>query len=128
MKLLSRVLFLTMVIALASGCGSARGPINWPGLVKCAPGISDLIASVSRVLIGDGPQDQTSISGRGKNELEDLARVHGPGTVACVVERLVNDWTGAGAAQEPLRLAAAARGQDFLTKVGTDAQLSPDVE
>jgi hypothetical protein len=116
-----RNLLLALALLLTA-CGP-HGPINWPGLFQCAPGISDLVGVVSRILIADGPADQTDMSTRGKRELEDLARTHGPSTVACVVERVVRDWNAPGAAQEPLRLAAAARGQAFLDQVGTHPQL-----
>jgi hypothetical protein len=66
------------------------------------------------------------MSTRGKRELEDLARTHGANTVACVVQRVVSDWNAPGAAQEPLRLAAAARGQDFLHQVGSHPQLTDE--
>lgn len=115
--------FACVVLILFASCGP-RGPINWPGMVECAPGISDLVGVVSRILLGDGPADQTAIGTRAKHELEDLARAHGADTVACVVERVVTDWNAPGAAQEPLRLAAAARGQDFLHQVGSDPQLT----
>jgi len=110
---------------LLVGC-VPHSPINWPGVVQCEPGISDLVSTVSRILIGDGPEDQKTISARGKDALEELARTHAPGVVACVVERVVHDWTSPGAAPEPRRLAAAARGRSFLNAVGTDAQLPQD--
>lgn len=117
-----RHLLVAISLVLLS-CGP-HGPINWPGLVECAPGISDLVGVVSRILLGAGPADQTELGTRGKRELEDLARTHGASTVACVIERVVSDWTAPGAAQEPLRLAAAARGRAFLSDVGTRPQLS----
>jgi len=114
-----------LLAALTSAC-VPHGPINWPGLVNCAPGVSDLVGVVSRILLAAGPADQTSIGDRAKQQLEDLAREHGANVVSCVVQRVISDWNAPGAAQEPLRMAAAARGKDFLRVVGSNPTLADE--
>lgn len=112
-----------LCVMLAAAC-VPHGKVNWPGLIDCAPETSDLVGLVSRILIADGPADQASISERGKQAMEDAARKYGPNTVACVVRRVVSDWQAPGAAQEPVRMAAAARGDNFLESVGAHPQLA----
>jgi predicted small lipoprotein YifL len=111
---------MLMLLALAlsvQACGQQR-PFSWPDALKCAPGIPDIIGVVSRVLLSDGSDNDLDISERGKAELTRLAVEHGADTVACVVDKLVDDWTSPGRSLHPTTLAAAARGQDFLNEIG----------
>ena len=115
------LLALPFVLAFV-GC-SVNGPgvqVNWPKVLQCGPNVSDLVGVVSRVLLADGGSDHATISVRAKSELEALARDYGPGTVACIVDRLVRDWRAPGATMEPNRVAAASRGEDFLRVVGVE--------
>jgi hypothetical protein len=103
-----------------------HGPIDWPRVVQCGPDISDIIGAVTRILLSDNHEsDAATLSGRAKDELSGLARTHGPDTVLCVIERLVNDWTAPGAASDPTRALGAARGQAFLDEVGVDIVTGP---
>lgn len=101
--------------------GSAGAPVSWPRLVQCAPSVEDVVGAVGRILLAD--DDDASISARGKRELEDLARVHGPSTIACLIERLVQDWTDPGKAQDPLLTHSAERGRAFLREVNSQPEL-----
>jgi hypothetical protein len=90
---------------------------TWPKVAECGgAAVSDLLGVVGRILMsGSGPR----IDAASKAELEQLAVAHGGSVVACVVDRLVRDWTSPGAAAVPERLEAASRGRDFLHEVGT---------
>lgn len=108
------------VFAVAlNGCGKLP-PIQWPKVAECADDIGgDLIGVVTRILLQDGAQ--AVLSERSKDEIAQVARDHGYGTtaVACMIDQLAHDWTSPGAAQEPTRVAAAARARAFLREVGT---------
>jgi hypothetical protein len=111
-----------------AGCGAAaaNGPgLDWPDVVECGPTVGNLVGTVSRVL-HEGARDQKTIGEAARAELEQLGLKHGTKTVACLVERLVHDWTSPGASAHPDRMAAAARGRDFLDDVGTKAILPDD--
>lgn len=124
---MTRLLLWLALSSFAASCSFANGqPVNWPAYTDCAPEVSDLVGTVSRILLGDGDADHRDIGDRAKDELTDLARAHGADTVACLVQQVVSDWTAPGAAQEPLRLSAAARGQDFLRDVHSVAHLQPE--
>ncbi len=118
---------LAGLLALA-GCTTAGGNthVDWPRALSCAPSTSDLVGSVSRVLLGDGDSSRTSISDRAVGELEDLARQQTPKVVACLVDELVSGWSRPGAAQEPNRVAATQRGRDFLDRVAKTSVIRRD--
>jgi hypothetical protein len=61
----------------------------------------------------------------GAERLKELAKEHGPATVACYVRRVIADYTRVGASANEERQNAAARGEDFLSDVGTKATLVP---
>jgi hypothetical protein len=116
--------------ALLTGCGTLAdtpdgSPVDWPDVVKCGPSVPDLVGTVSRVLLGSGGPSDVQIPERAHDELEDLARQHGPATVACLVDLLVRQWTAPGASRSPDRAGAAARGTDFLDDVGTHVDDNP---
>lgn len=120
---LSRVaVALIFVVVMAfgiGGCGTLA-QVDWPRLVQCGPGVSDIVAIVSRILLADG--SASTISDRGKAELQGLANEYGASTVACMIDRLRQDWTAPGAAQDSTRIAAAQRGSRFLADVGTQVE------
>lgn len=126
-------MFLSVFLAFAfahAGCGP-HGPINWPAMVECVPdAVSDLAPVVSRILLANagGSQEESTIGSRAKDELTTLASEHGANVISCLVQRFVSDWTSPGASQDPARIAAAHRGEDFLAQVGTRVDLNdPDV-
>lgn len=115
--LFASVFLFAFSVPLASGCGTLAGKkVDWPAVVSdCAPNVPDAIGKVSGILLNDG-------SGW-KDQLKDVAISEGPKTVACLVQRLVNDWSSPGAAQDPGVTAAADRGRAFLAEVGTTVRL-----
>jgi hypothetical protein len=114
---MTRLLAVAFILAL-SGCATTSGKgVSWPAVASCAPSTSDVVGSVSRVLLADGPASQRSISERAVDELEGLAREHTPRLVACLVDELVRGWSAPGAAAHPDRVAAVQRGRDFLERV-----------
>jgi hypothetical protein len=117
-------LVLVLVAVSAVSCTIPGHGIAWPKLVQCAPDVSDAVGTVGRILLADG--DDSSIGQRGKRELADLAARVGPKTVACLIERLVSDWTAPGASQDPLLIHSAERGRAFLAEVGTQAELAEE--
>jgi len=108
-----------------SPAGEPSGEVTWPELVQCGPDAHEIIGTVSRVLLDDGPINQSDLGTNAIAELEDLARKHGPETVACMVDLLIKDWTSVGAAASPERVGAANRGANFLRTVGTKVEASP---
>jgi len=107
-------LLITCAVVLGVGaptaCDRTQTPVNWPELVECGPGVSDLIGIVTEVLLGDGDV---------RTELDNLARTNGTETVVCVVERLRSDWSAPGASATPQRAKGVDRADAFLTDVGT---------
>lgn len=106
-----------MGLALAlslTGC-TPQKRVDWPKVLECGPDISDIITTVTRILLADGPR---SLSPSSTDELRDLALVHGTDVVACTIERLIQDWTRPGSAQAPETLMAASRGRQFLETQG----------
>jgi hypothetical protein len=117
--------FAILCASLLSSCGllgsqSDGTPVDWPqGVIECVTteaviGIIDLVTDVLFTR-GDGAE----ISDKGKDELEDLAREHGPSTVACAVNEVIKSATRPGAAHNVDRMRAGLRGVDFLEDVGT---------
>lgn len=121
--------WLALTLA-APACTTAGGNtrVNWPAVASCAPSTSDVVGSVSRILLTDGTADERSISERAVGELEGLARTHTPQLVACLVDELVRGWSRPGAAAHPARVAATARGQDFLRRVAGTSVIRREVE
>lgn len=94
--------------------------VVWPKVAECSGDvITDAVGAVGRILIGDGSENNTSISDRGVEQLQGLASEHGASTIACIIDRLISDWLAPNAAINMNRMAAAARGKDFLNRVGT---------
>jgi hypothetical protein len=117
-----------LMLALASfflllGCCTPRGPVAWPKYVACAgEAVPDIVGIVGRILLSGQP-DEYTLSEDGFHDLEGVAREHGAGVVACLVDRLIHDWTDPGKSQEPELVAAAQRGRSFLARVGTHTAL-----
>lgn len=124
-----RSIALALAVFTVGGCVPGKG-VDWPAVVSCAPGVDDLIPSVSRLLLDGGAQgDPLQLSEAAASELEKLAIKHGPEAIACIVDAVVGDWFRAGALREengyepdPRRHAGALRGQAFLASVGTEVQ------
>lgn len=108
-----------LALSLVS-CTGSKHPVNWPKVLECGTSVSNIVGTVSRILLADGTPDMHTLTAAGESALNDLAREYGPGVVACVVKELVHDWTSPGAAQSPLRAAAAARGANFLAEKGLE--------
>lgn len=109
MKTRYLTILLSSLLLTAPAC--RLGPVNWPEVVKCGPGVSDLIGIVSEVLLGESDV---------KKELESLAYTHGSDTVACVVERLRTDWSSPGASATPTRVRGVTRADAFLAEIKTE--------
>lgn len=117
---MNRLRVLAFVLSACIPLQGCPTRVDWPKVLECAPSAGDLLGVVARILLGDGSSTDTQISWRAKRELEDLALVHGPGVVACVVKTIVTDWTDPGVSQHPDRVAAARRGKDFLSQTGVE--------
>jgi hypothetical protein len=117
--LLASALLLVSVLGCESGCNKQGTGVDWPKVATCAPRPSELIGTVQRILLAEGPA-QTTIGDRAKNELESLATQNGPALVACLVDMVVREWSRPGASANPERMAGTARGRDFLNKIGTE--------
>jgi hypothetical protein len=107
---------ILIVLALTNTACRSLPPVVWPELAKCAPPVESIIGSVSEILLG-----KTSP----KQELENLARVHGTDTVVCAVERLRSDWRTPGASASPERADALGRADAWLLEVHTKGELAP---
>lgn len=103
-------IILAPLLLMQSACGALQGsPIQWPDLVRCGPGVSDLVGTVTRVLDGADYREQ----------LADLALTHGTEAVVCLVDRLVTDWGRPGASMHEKRALQLERGRAFLREAGT---------
>ncbi len=112
------ILLLTLTfLGCGSGCNK-QGKVDWPKVASCAPQPHDMIGTVQRILLEEGPE-KTSIGDRAKNELESLATQKGPELIACLVDMVVREWSRPGASANPDRMAGTARGRDFLNQIGT---------
>jgi hypothetical protein len=116
---------LVAVLLLTSACAPGTHHVDWPKVVQCVPNASGLLQTVANILMS-GDSSLTHISDSAKSQLEQLAVIHGAGTIACLVEQLAKDWTAQHAhvhAAQSLKVRnATARAHDFLTSVGTSAQ------
>lgn len=116
-RLLSYIVALFVVSLVAPACKPIE-KIDWPKAVQCGPNIDDLIGTVSRILLSGGKT--------WKDELIDLARVHGNETVICIVDRLKHDWSQPTAARTPERNGEGddpgglGRATEFLHDTGTE--------
>ena len=111
---------ITTSCALAPACDPIRNVV-WPTAVSCGTQSADpVIDTVSTVLLQEvDPAD----------ELEELAREHGPELIACVVEQVVRSFMSqdasrmaAGYRPDPTRAAASERGRAFLAAKGVEVQ------
>lgn len=115
-------ILLVAVMASPAACGpfAPDGPVAWPKLVQCSPSADTLLDTVSRILLDQGQPGET-LSDQAQRELEDLARQHGPATIACLVQKVVDgfmaqDSSRMAAGYPAVRGAAAARGRAFLSE------------
>jgi hypothetical protein len=121
-----------LVVALLgsfTGC-TKPPPVNWPAVAMCAEvPHGELFERVAHVVIGDSATE-TVLEDRAIAELEDLARQHGPATIACVVDEVRTALRGpaptARAARAPApspeNEAAVARCTNFLSRTGTTVE------
>lgn len=117
---------LALALALSTiACGPlGGGPVAWPKVAQCAPGIDDLLPTVTELVMDQG-QPGEQFTDRALTGLEDLAREHGPDAVACLVKSVVDaflaqdtDRMAAGYKPDPASAAAAKRGEAFLAARG----------
>lgn len=105
------------VLALCLSSCTPQKTVDWPRVLECGTKVTDIITTVTRILLQDG---MLAMSPRSREELLELGRQHGGGEVACAVQRAVNDFTGPGAAITAETGGAAARGLWFLDSVGVE--------
>ena len=110
------------VLALLLVSCTPQHKVDWPRVLECGSKVSDIVATVTRILLADGPR---GLSDMRRKELLELATKHGSEAVACTINQLVHDWTGPGAALAPETLDAAQRGQAFLESVGVEEVTGP---
>ena len=112
-----RALCLAVALAFTAALGGCVPDTEWPKLAKCgAPVAGELYPTISQLLL-----QETSLDDAVK-ALEDVAIDYSPSVVACVVKFFVDQWTRPGASQDPAKLAAAARGQQFLELKGVQVE------
>ena len=100
-----------------SGCEKPR--VDWPEVVKCLPGVNELLSLVGDALLGDGGWRQA---------LEDLALKHGADAVVCAVKQVHLEWSDSASAVSPedmtaedvARYRALGRAEAFLDSVGAE--------
>lgn len=115
-----RVVTLVLVtITLAAGCPGTQSPVQWPDVVQCGSDVAnDAIGKVTELLYPQ-PGEQRPLGRRTRDGLADLARVHTPGVVSCLVRRLAQRWAGArdaGAAMPLEREIALQRAEAWLAE------------
>jgi hypothetical protein len=113
---------VSFVLMTACTTGGGSGPNDpsdvgdgWPDVVECALDgvVPDIIDTVSRIFRA-GTVNESALSDAGRDELEALGKKHGYKSVACVVSKLINDWTSPGATQTPERMGSVQRARHFL--------------
>ncbi len=119
-----------LVVALLGtflGC-TKPPPVNWPAVAMCAEvPHGELFERGAHVVIGDSAAS-TTLEDRAIAELEDLARQHGPATIACVVDEVRTALRGpvprarAASSALPENRAAVQRCTSFLSRVGTTVE------
>ncbi len=125
----SLLAFTSLVSVLACTPPPQAQKLNWPDVVEeCAPTKTELLDTVSEVLLSDG---DASLSDRAFTLLEKLAYQETPEAVVCAVNNLHVQWTSVSSktsalsSGEPVpdattsNQAAAKRGAEFLDRVGT---------
>lgn len=114
-----RIVCLILAVTVAAGC-PPTSPVQWPDVVNCGSDVAnDAIGKVTEALY-PMPGEDRPLGQRTRDSLADLARIHTPGVVACLVRRLVDRWAGAkesGAAMPPQRQIAFERGQQWLAEI-----------
>lgn len=133
---------LTLTLLLAS-CATTKSaaPVTWPAIVQCsAPADGQLLDRVVAILLG-GDDNAQVISESAIGQLEQLAVDHAASAVVCMVDMAIASLQPASQARSSLSrdgtepvgepvlteptqrelagIAAAARGRDFLRRVGT---------
>jgi hypothetical protein len=143
MRLITLLLALVLT-ACTSSCGQPPR-VAWPSVAACAePARDDLMLAVRGVLVDPQDGDSSRIDKRAVEQLEELARAHGPSTIACLVDAAVQGFDRAAPAggRPPIGMVpeypgpdtvrgltddelAAARGRDFLQRIaGTRIEAS----
>ncbi len=116
------VLLLALGLCSLQSCSSSPKPLEWPSrIAQCAPPPAQLLETVGNVLFADGVE---SLSQGSVSALEALAKEHGPATLACVVDELVDSWT-MSRGLDPAEGHAAQRGRAFLESKGVTVEDSP---
>lgn len=114
----------------APACVPPGHPLAWPRVVECGPTVDQLLPTVSAIVLDQGQPGET-FTDQAQRELEELARQHGPATVACLVQRVVQQFMaqdtsrmaaspGPDPGRDAAREAAARRGQVWLQAQGVD--------
>jgi len=97
--------------------------IDWPSYVECGPDVSDLIGVVTRIVMSnDGFAQGKELADNAVAELEALAKEHGGETVACLVDRLIADWSRPGAAASEQIGPALERAKSFMRSEGIEVR------
>lgn len=79
---------LTLAVLLAALSGCKPDSIDWPKVVSCgAPAASSLFSDVMNIVTQDG--FSMVFTDASVTALEDMAKVHGPSTIACVLDELL---------------------------------------
>jgi hypothetical protein len=126
--LLALMTFCMLSMALAckpTGTTADDPPFEgWPDVVECGPDISDVIGTVTNILLR-GTSGETNLAEVAKDELKQLAEEHGANAVVCAIDKLAGksgDWFAPGATQTPERMGAAQRGRNFLESESIEVQ------
>jgi hypothetical protein len=104
---------LFLICLVLNGCGLfGSGGAFWPKVEHCAPSPATLVSQVADVLAAGGDYEAA---------LEQIALQDGKEAVLCAVQAFVSSIGSKVGASES-DSAARARGQAFLTKVGTKVE------
>jgi len=97
--------------------------IDWPSYVDCGPDVSDLIGVVTRIVMSnDGFAQGKELADNAVAELEALAKEHGGETVACLLDRVIADWSRPGAAASEQIGPALERAKSFMRSEGIEVK------
>jgi hypothetical protein len=113
---LGPALILLAALSLVGTQACSQG-FSWPKVVEsCEPAPADLVTEVTAILIRDGKLNDAALK-----ELEDLGRKHSGAAVLCVINALVDEWTGKVGAS-PAEESGASKGREFLRRVGAKVE------
>jgi hypothetical protein len=102
-------------LPLFTGCASVKDVV-WPTVAKCAPAPKQIVSDVIDVLRKD---PGGSLTERGMNLLEELARKHGESVIACTIADVADRMSGS---DDPDELRMRGKAKDFFetTQVVTE--------